>query len=358
MRLYYIQPLIAGYRIPIINTFKSAHDITVVASISSDVFLEGFKNEQITNVKTIDSPVLSFFNRKVSIQKNVSFLSLKQTDAVLSFADPRFISFWVLLFRCFIFNKKFYSHGQGLYSYPNPGFIRVLIYRLMVSLSRKYICYSEISRQSLLEIGCDKSKLVVAENSLSLQHIVPPSGKKGNEKGVLFIGRLRDGCRLDLLVEAVHKLRDSGENIILHIIGSGMLDMKYRKDFSNYNWIIWHGPIHNDQHIAQISKECRVGCYPGDAGLSVVHLFGLSLPPIIHDNIYNHMGPEPSYVQDNVNGFLFNENNGVESLYLRLKYVWSLNKDELNSIVMSAFNYYVKLNQPPLGIKFLEILKD
>jgi len=42
---------------------------------------------------------------------------------------------------------------------------------------------------------------------------------------------------------------------------------------------VWYRARFDDEAIAAISLRCRVGCYPGSAGLSVVHLFALSLPP-------------------------------------------------------------------------------
>src|SRR5680860_1857230 len=73
-------------------------------------------------------------------------------------------------------------------------------------------------------------------------------------------------------------------------------------------------PVHDDSRIAKISRSCRTACYPGDAGLSVVHFFGLSLPPIVHDDITTQQGPEPSYVENDVNGFVYEKSGGESAL--------------------------------------------
>ena len=99
-----------------------------------------------------------------------------------------------------------------------------------------------------------------------------------------------------------------------------------------------------------------MGCYPGNAGLSVVHYFSLRLPPIIHDDICSHMGPEPSYVKDGINGILFSKNFKSSAITESLKRVWQMSQVEYEKVSTAAFSEYKRLNSPSMASKMINIL--
>jgi glycosyltransferase involved in cell wall biosynthesis len=209
----------------------------------------------------------------------------------------------------------------------------------------------------MIEAGCKASNLSVADNSLTLSSTVSPDEKSYCEEGILYIGRLRENCQIDLLIEAVAILRGKGHKAVLHIIGGGSHLPIYKNRYANDDWIIWHGDVYTEAEIATISKNCRFGCYPGDAGLSVVHMFGLSLPPLIHSSIHEHMGPEPSYVASNINGFHFLKNGKAAAIAEQAELIWNLDSHILRNIAVNSYQKYLSLNTPSLGIRFLRIIK-
>jgi len=104
-----------------------------------------------------------------------------------------------------------------------------------------------------------------------------------------------------------------------------------------------------------LSKDCKVGVYPGDAGLSIVHYMSLSLVPIVHSDLTKHMGPEPSYIKDNENGLMFIRND-KDSLADIIKKVL-INKELTKKLSKNAFNTYLVLNSPTMAEKLINIMK-
>ncbi|WP_324746156.1 glycosyltransferase [Pseudomonas veronii] len=357
-KLFYVQPILAGYRTPIIEKLANHFD-TYAFYDNTNAQKQGHMAARSATSTTMQSPSISLFGERLFYQRNVinKILQIKP-DAIISFANPRFVSFWLLMIISCVLKIKFYAHGQGLYSYPKPSRIRKLMYRTICRCSTKYVCYTELSKETLIAAGCDPRNLVTIQNSLELQATIHPDQKTYKEKGVLFIGRLRDGCRVDILIKAIQIARSKDQLIELHIIGGGQLENYYKTHYGGVPWIHWYGAIHDNLRIAEISKSCRIGCYPGDAGLSVVHMFGLGLPPLLHRNIEEHMGPEPSYIIENTNGFLFNPSSGENELSATLNNIWELPQQHLRNIANAAYTKYLDLNNPAMGDQFVQLVHD
>jgi glycosyltransferase involved in cell wall biosynthesis len=228
---------------------------------------------------------------------------------------------------------------------------------VLLKLATSYICYAPIVRQSFLDHGFPGRKLSVAHNSQTNHFPVRPQVKTGLEKGVLFVGRLREGNQLSLLVRALERIRREDElPLTLHVIGSGEQAELVRKEARERPWIVLHGELFDQERIRAVSLGCFIGCYPGNAGLSVEHLMSLSLPVVTHDDLPSHQGPEPSFIRNGVSGLLYDHNHPEESLYHAIR---SLAIDPLLLAKMrqAAFKDYQELVNPPLSDRFWSILE-
>jgi glycosyltransferase involved in cell wall biosynthesis len=186
---------------------------------------------------------------------------------------------------------------------------------------------------------------------------ITPEQKSGNEKGILFIGRLRSGCHLELLISTVRRLHNLGySSITLHIIGDGPQAEHIQQMANGADWINFHGEIYSQELVSNISRKCMFGCYPGNAGLSIVHMMSLSLPPITHDDLQAHEGPEPSYISSGTNGLLFDSNNPEDGLLCALQAV--INQPEyLKNLQTNAYASYERLTDPSLALRFINIVE-
>lgn len=353
-KLFYIQPILTSYRKDLVSKLSTNYELTIL--FGTPVNNSGFSSPEQQNLNIIHCPHKSIMRGHLLIQSGVlDAISTHKPDIVLTCANMRDITYWRLLFLCRRMKIKVFSHGQGLYSKKNTHPLLAFLYRSAVRLSYKYICYTQISRNSLITANCAPDKLEVADNAIKFSVDASETSKRGDEQGVLFIGRLREQCGLEDLIKAVAILRESHCTAKLHVVGSGEFEFIYREKYKQ-PWIVFHGAIYNDEEILNLSLDCRVGCYPGNAGLSVVHYFSLRLLPILHDDIYSHMGPEPSYVRNGVNGITFQKSRGFEAIGETLLEVWELPTEEYLRISDAAFSEYERLNTPTMETKMLHIL--
>ncbi|MDE1183021.1 glycosyltransferase [Paraburkholderia sp.] len=355
-----MQPLIAGYRVEVVEALNQLFNLKIFAC-TQGVEARGFSSERPPCDEFVETSIAQIGSPGIKIQsKVVAHLVRERPDAVLIFADIRFLSLWLTLIAGRVMHVPVLIHGQGLYRHQHAGWLRTLCYRLAVSLASRYVCYTDASRHSLEAIGCPDRKLVVADNSLTVLRPVTASEKTGTENGVLFLGRLRDDSDVDMLIDAIGVLRregGEGRDILLHVVGDGEHGERLRQRYAGCDYIVWYGAVFDDRKIASISRQCRIGCYPGAAGLSVVHMFGLSLPPLIHDRMSAHMGPEPAYVERGRTGFVYSLDGGVDALAASLRDVWAVSPAQMRATAAAAYSKYEQLNTPSLGRRLAEIVR-
>jgi glycosyltransferase involved in cell wall biosynthesis len=279
----------------------------------------------------------------------------ERPEALFLNANPRYLTFWLALLWAKALGVPAYVHGHGFYRRSRIGFAYRLMIMALLKLVTAYICYAPIVRQAFLDNGFPDRKLVVAHNSLINRFPVLPAEKTGAESGILFVGRLRRESHLDLLMRVVERIRrEDGFPLLLHVVGDGEEGRALRSEARAYPWVVFHGGVYDAEQIRKISLDCFAGCYPGKAGLSVVHMMSLSLPVITHDNLQAH-GPEPSFVRDGVTGWLYDHADSEPALYQAVR---SLASDPAKVAKMrqDAFADYQSLAHPSLAERLWAII--
>lgn len=354
-RLLIIQPQLTTYRIPIFEAVAERFDVAVTHSLIANA--DGFGDiDEVTRFKIVSAPV-STFNNVLYYQHNILSVIFKtRPDAVFSFANPRFGSFWLSAILARALRIPFYAHGQGIYKKDPAGFTSQLIYRSIAALCTKYVCYNEVAHESMIKIGVPRRSLEIAHNVVINKTPVIPDEKSGNETGVLFVGRLRQGSRVKLLIEAVTQMRNQGLEVDLHIVGDGVELDELRSMSQERPYVKLYGKVYDDAQIAAISRNCFAGCYAGDAGLSVVHMFSLSLPVVVHGKISRHMGPEPGYVSDGFNGGVFAYDDGERGIREKLTALL-MDRSHRRRLSENAFETYVRLTAPGMAVEIIDILE-
>ncbi len=348
--LLIVQPYLTAYRLPVFSELAEDLDVTIVSSTPHCE--SGFGTPDITGNRILEHiivPEHHLFGGRLIWQSRLGRTLWRiRPDKILFAANPRNLGFWWLLILSRIMGIQFYSHGQGMYNKPRPPRWLRYVYRLLIASSTRYICYTPSVANSLVDL-CAIPKLAVADNSIEVLEPVLPDEKSGQESGVLFVGRLRAGNNLSVLINALAQLRlmKPELNVILHVIGAGEEQPVLMKQFGSLSWIVWYGQVYDQREINRISRLCSVGCYPGDAGLSVVHYMALSLVPVVHDRADCHMGPEPSYVVDGVNGCTFNYSNPGTSLLAVLLDLFSTDIKR-KELMFAAWETYMALTLPSL----------
>ncbi|MGA9544079.1 MAG: glycosyltransferase [Candidatus Sulfotelmatobacter sp.] len=281
----------------------------------------------------------------------------ERPEALFLNANPRYLTFWVALLWAKVLSIPAYVHGHGFYRRSRIGGAYRLMMMALLKLVTGYICYAPIVRQAFLDNGFPRRKLLVAHNSLINRFPVLPGEKTGTEPGLLFVGRLRRESRLDLLMRVVERIRrEDGLPLLLHVIGDGEEGDALRREAQSYPWAVFHGGVYDAEQIRKISLDCFAGCYPGNAGLSVVHMMSLSLPVITHDDLRAH-GPEPSFIRDGVSGWLYDHADPEPALYQAVR---SLASDPAKVAKMrqNAFADYQSLAHPSLAERLWTIMAE
>jgi hypothetical protein len=303
-------------------------------------------------------PTLKPFGERLGmIQWGIGkYLRREKPDAIMIFGNPRYLTFWTTLLCGKLLGIPVHVHGHGLYKKRRISGLYRLMTKVLLKLAASYICYAPIVRQSFLDHGFPGRKLGVAHNSHTNHFPVWPQEKTGHEKGVLFVGRLRDGNQLPLLMRSLERIRRvDGLPLTLHVVGNGEQAGLVQNEARERPWIVLHGELFDQERIRDLSLDCFLGCYPGNAGLSVEHLMSLSLPVITHDDLPAHQGPEPSFIRNGVSGLLFDHRTPEESLYRAIKSL-ATDPSRLATMRQAAFEDYQSLVNPPLAARFWSIL--
>jgi glycosyltransferase involved in cell wall biosynthesis len=234
--------------------------------------------------------------------------------------------------------------------------LQILPYKLTFLFCKKYICYTPSVKESLAPF-MNTDKLQVDYNTLTNDSPVPFQEKSGDESDIFFIGRLRPNCEVELLIEATDRVRNElNKDVQLHIIGDGEKSGFVKKTAERFGWVNYYGMIFDQSVIAEISRKCAFGCYPGDMGLSVVHMMSLSLPPLTHGEMHIHQGPEPSYIRDDTNGWLYFPRGSLDAVTQKMKAIYSLERSELKKVQRMAFETYLHLSDPPHHVRLASII--
>lgn len=343
MKLTIVQPVVASYRVPIFEELaRNLEHVTLYAGAAGDDFGEVGHCQ----FESVQVPWKSFGPFKVMPYDTLKGYLLDDSST-LHVADFKFLSLWLKIIVGLFTRRKVWLHGQG--GYKKSGFVQNVIYIISVFMSTGYICYTHYSVERLkakLPRFLHK-KVHVVENTLYLDavpEIVTPS-----TSDLFYIGRLREGCGLDFLLEAAAKA-----DVNVRIIGSGDLDFisSLKNQYTN---AIFYGKIFARDRQLDVARDCLAGAYGGDAGLSVVHYMAFGLPVIVHRDIAKHMGPEPSYIDDGVNGLLFDrgDTNSLASAIVRLKQNLTLR----NQLAKGALQTFNALASPTMAEKFLDTME-
>lgn len=351
--LLIIQPLIASYRKNLYDELSTHFDKVDIYSNTN--ISNGFKANVKGKFNSIHTPFIGK-REKIYYQTGiVSSIIKNKPTAIYLTADFRALHFWILLFLSKLLQIPIFSHGQGLYDKPSAGIMQKLMFRVTTALSSAYICYTPSVKDSLIDIGIKPDNLFVMDNTIVNNFVVKPEDKKPLNHRLFYVGRLREGCNLELLFEAMLILGKNGKSIGLDIVGDGAQKSYLEKLVEDLKLdVTFFGAVYDDKKISDLSKKCTIAVYPGDAGLSIVHYMSLSLVPIVHQELTKHMGPEPSYIHNTVNGLTFYRNNSSNLAQVIEKL---LDDQELiKRISFAAFETYISLSHPTMADKLIEVM--
>lgn len=257
-------------------------------------------------------------------QKGVAFRSLTGFDALVMGGNLRYLSSVFLLLRARLCGMPVVWWGQA----RSKSLLGLKGKRwLMCLLADTVIVYSDLERDSLVNVGMEQSRVFSIRNTIDSSAVTTETSKwnkeslesfsraqkLSGEKVILVLGRGMPKARFDLLPEVSECLFAEFPNHVFLCIGEDGSSDAAREIIGRCNpgTIRFLGRM-DDERLAPYALLSHLFFYPGDVGLSLHHAFAYGLPAVIHSDSTWHM-PECEIFQDMVTGFSFKRGDAVSA---------------------------------------------
>lgn len=343
--LLFVQPVLTSYRVPLFDDLADRFDkVTVMAAQAGADYGVADKRYKFDLKQISWRRVLGFYNYPLNAYLRLA----REHQFVVHFGDFKYLTLYYSLIAKIIFGTKVFVHGQG--GYKKDSLAKRIAYSALVFLANGYIAYNEYAANSLKQClpRFLRSKVSYVNNSLYLKPV--EAINKSPNMEIAYIGRLREGSHVEMLAQAC-----KAASLRLNVVGMASPEEQQRL-FQIHHDIIFHGALFDEEQIKNALKDCLAGAYAGDAGLSVVHYMALGLPVVVHSDIQRHMGPEPAYVIDEVNGVLFQRGN-IEALINSLVQLKN-SIDYRNYLSVHALNHFNDSDGSQMGSNFFKIINQ
>lgn len=260
-----------------------------------------------------------------------SLLGKKENKTFLMLAGTVDLSCWLFLLRARLFcpKKKIYLWGHGWYGKETKveTFIKKLIYKSVAGI----FVYGNYAKELMVKEGIPSSKIFVLHNSLDYDTQlqlrktmtstdVYTSHFGNNDSNLIFIGRLTEVKKLNLLVDAISYLKSNGVNVNLTFIGDGpmkesLISLVESHGLTESVW--FYGACYDERINAELVYNSDLCVAPGNIGLTAIHTMMFGTPVISHDDFKWQM-PEFEAIIPGETGDFF-EKDSVEDLALKIK---------------------------------------
>lgn len=261
--------------------------------------------------------------RGIMWQSGVVRLALGgEFDALVMLGNSQWIATWLAAIIARLRGKRVYFWTHGWIRRPAglKGAFRNAFYRLANGL----LLYGHLAKQYGIEAGFSPDRLHVIYNSLDYEAqkaaraTVGDSDERdlrrelfGRDDVAVAIcsTRLIAIRRLDLLIEAVAKLRAGGSSVVLLLVGDGPERANLEKLAAERNVPVhFAGACYDEAKLARYTMASNVTVAPGKVGLTAMQSLAFGTPVITHDDADDQM-PEWEAIIPGKNGDLFRRND-------------------------------------------------
>ena len=229
--------------------------------------------------------------------------------------------FFLVLKKIFFPRKKVYFWTHGFYG-KESYLEKILWKKPLFKLTDGNFCYGNYSRDCMIKEGFDPNKLFVIYNSLDYEvqkqirkrlssSSIYKEYFKQDAPVLIFLGRLTKVKRIDLLLNAIAKLKDKGFSYNLVLIGDGEERPflgELAKNLKIENQIWFYGACYDEEINAQMIYNSDLCVAPGNIGLTAMHVMMFGCPALTHNDFKWQM-PEFEAIKPGFTGDFFERNN-------------------------------------------------
>jgi len=221
------------------------------------------------------------------------------------------------------------------------GFFGKIIERIVAKISSENIAVSEWTKKQLISIGTDPEKIQVVPNGINLQKItgIKPANKTCD---IIFAGRLIKEKNIDVLLNAVARLKANLPQLKCCIIGDGPEKdrlLKLSQELEIADNVEFAGFLKYDALIARI-KSSRVFVLPSSRegfGIIVIEAFACGVPVI---TVSEKRNAAQDLIDEGVNGFVVElDSDQIDSVLKKILLDDSFQKMCVENTVQKAGKY-------------------
>lgn len=244
-------------------------------------------------------------------------------DTYLVLGEPFCVSTWIFCALAKLMPRKrvfFWSHGW----YGRENFVKRVMKKIFFRLGNGVFLYGNYARELMIKEGFSPKNLWTIHNSLAydeqrkLRERLAPSDvfreHFGNAaKTLVFVGRLTQVKRLDMVLEAMAILRERGRALNLVLIGDGAAraNLKEKAREAGLEKSVWfYGASYDETKNAELIFNADLCVSPGNIGLTAIHALMFGCPCVTHDD-FPYQGPEFEAVVPEKTGAFFERGNTV-----------------------------------------------
>ncbi len=293
-------------------------------------------------------------------------LLIKDYKKYLMIGEIRDIAILVFLIlkKLFFRNKEVYLWTHGWYG-KEKG-IEKVFKKFVYSCADGLFLYGNYARECMIKEKFDPEKLFVIHNSLAyntqlelrkrLSRTNIYSKHFGNNLPVIcFIGRLKPVKKLDMIITALHKLKEQGLVYNLIFIGDGECKAELKEQVVHYglsDYVWFYGECFDEETNAELIYNADLCVAPGNVGLTAIHTLMFGCPVITH-NDYRWQMPEFEAIKEGLTGAFFERDN-VDSLALVIEKWFGENINKRTDVKNACFNQIDTLWNPDYQINMIK----
>lgn len=253
-----------------------------------------------------------------------SLLFAKRFDTYFILGDTHSLSSWAMLAakRLLCPGKRIYVWTHGWYG--KEGRLKQIMKKVYYKMADGIFLYGHYAKGLMTAQGFSPDRLFVVHNSLdydrqlALRRSFRPSDIYRRHFSVegptlVFIGRLTRVKRIDLLLEAVAMLKQSGKPCNLTLIGDGEMreQLVRRAAELGIDGQVWfYGACYDEAENAELIYNADLCVAPGNVGLTAIHTLTFGTPVATHDSLEWQM-PEFESIHEGLTGTFFHKDDAA-----------------------------------------------
>lgn len=281
---------------------------------------------EYSNIKPMD---YSLLKGKVYLMKNHEWHGLKwqcggaiglafkkDAKAYMLLGDPTMLTIWLIAVISRVRSRKVYFWTHGWYG--REGWAKKIIKKMFFGLANKVFVYGNHARELMLQEGFKAEKVVTIYNSLdydgqlALRETLQSDKVYENHFGnkfptLIFVGRLLESKRLDLILDAMAIAAKQGHVYNLMLIGDGLTRglLENKMEALHLKQHVWfYGECYDDKEMCGLLYNADLCVSPRNIGLSAIHTLTYGTP-VITNVCFETQMPEAESVVPGYTGDFF-----------------------------------------------------